>query len=142
VSSSTIPTLLEELKYCRHVEPQDQGERQTSRSRRPARIHQRQVEAFQAADQPVMSIEAKNKELPGEFKSGGGDYGPQGQPIEVDPTISRTRNWARSALNESTTSAPTSAIVSRQAKAMRPRSWERHAPQSSAARAGGRSQCP
>ena len=33
---------------------------------------------------PVISIDAKKKELLGEFKNGGSDYGPQGRPIEVD----------------------------------------------------------
>ena len=42
------------------------------------------VEEFQAADQPVISIDAKKKELLGEFKNGGSDYGPQGRPIEVN----------------------------------------------------------
>src|SRR5271154_629121 len=35
-------------------------------------------------DQPVISIDAKKKELLGEFKNGGSDYGPQGRPIEVN----------------------------------------------------------
>ena len=42
------------------------------------------VEEFHAADQPVISIDAKKKELLGEFKNGGSDYGPQGRPIEVN----------------------------------------------------------
>ena len=42
------------------------------------------VEAFQAAGEPVISIDAKKKELLGEFKNGGSDYGPQGEPIEVN----------------------------------------------------------
>ena len=32
----------------------------------------------------MISIDAKKKELLGEFKNGGRDYGPQGQPIEVN----------------------------------------------------------
>jgi len=42
------------------------------------------VESFQAEDQPVISIDAKKKELLGEFKNGGSDYSPQGRPIEVN----------------------------------------------------------
>jgi hypothetical protein len=53
------------------------------------------VEEFHAADQPAISIDAKKKELLGEFKNGGSDYGPQGRPIEATPTISKTRNAAR-----------------------------------------------
>jgi hypothetical protein len=84
VSSSSIPKLLGELKYCRHFN------RKTKESgKHPDRDAQfeyinAKVEAFQAADQPVISIDAKKKELVGEFKNGGSDYGPQGQPIEVD----------------------------------------------------------
>ena len=84
VSSATIPKLLEELKYCRHFN------RKTKESgKHPDRDAQfeyinAKVEAFQATDQPVISIDAKKKELLGEFKNGGSDYGPQGKPIEVN----------------------------------------------------------
>src|SRR5208337_4236359 len=66
VSSSSIPKLLAELKYCRHFN------------------RNAKVKAFQAADQPVISVDTKKKELIGEFKNGGSDYGPQGKPIEVN----------------------------------------------------------
>ena len=84
VSSSTIPKLLEELKYCRH------SNRKTKEAgKHPDRDAQfeyinAKVEAFQAAGEPVISIDAKKKELLGEFKNGGSDYGPQGEPIEVN----------------------------------------------------------
>jgi hypothetical protein len=84
VSSSSLPKLLGELKYCRHFN------RKTKESgKHPDRDAQfeyinAKVETFQAADQPVISIDAKKKELVGEFKNGGSDYGPQGQPIEVN----------------------------------------------------------
>ena len=110
VSSSTIPKLLEELKYCRH------SNRKTKEAgKHPDRDAQfeyinAKVEAFQAAGEPVISIDAKKKELLGEFKNGGSDYGPQGEPIEVNVTISRTRSWARSSLTRSRTSGPTSAM--------------------------------
>jgi hypothetical protein len=84
ISSSSIPKLLGELEYCRHFN------RKTKESgKHPDRDAQfehinAKVEAFQAADQPVISIDAKKKELVGEFKNGGSDYGPQGQPIEVN----------------------------------------------------------
>ncbi len=84
ISSSSIPQLLGELKYCRHFN------RKTKESgKHPDRDAQfeyinAKVEAFQAADQPAISIDAKRKELVGEFKNGGSDYGPRGQPIEVN----------------------------------------------------------
>ena len=84
MSSSTIPKLLEELKYCCH------SNRKTKEAgKHPDRDAQFEdinvkVEAFQAAGEPVISIDAKKKELLGEFKNGGSDYGPQGGPIEVN----------------------------------------------------------
>jgi hypothetical protein len=84
VSSSSIPKLLEELKYCRHLNRNaKEGGKHPDRDAQFEYINAR-VEAFQAADQPVISIDAKKKELLGEFKNGGSDYGPQGQPIEVN----------------------------------------------------------
>ena len=109
VSSSSIPKLLGELKYCRH------SNRKTKESgKHPDRDAQfeyinAKVEEFQAEDQPVISIDAKKKELLGEFKNGGSDYSPQGRPIEVNTHVSRTRNWAKSSPTGSTTSAPTMA---------------------------------
>ena len=84
VSSSTVPKLLEELKSCRH------SNRKTKEAgKHPDRDAQfeyinAKVEAFQAAGEPVISIDAKKKELLREFKNGGSDYGPQGEPIEVN----------------------------------------------------------
>ena len=83
VSSSSIPNLLGELKYCRHFNRKTkEGGKHPDRDAQFEYINAK-VEAFQAADQPVISIDAKKKELVGEFKNGGSDYGPQGQPIEV-----------------------------------------------------------
>ncbi len=84
VSSSSIPKLLGELRYCRHFN------RKTKESgKHPDRDAQfeyinAKVAQFQAADRPVISIDAKKKELVGEFKNGGSDYGPERKPIEVN----------------------------------------------------------
>src|SRR5271157_4508210 len=84
VSSSTIPKLLAELKYCRHFNRKTkEGSNHPDRDAQFEYINAK-VEAFQAADQPVISVDTKKKELLGEFKNGGSDYGPQGQPIEVN----------------------------------------------------------
>ena len=84
VSSSSIPRLLERLKYCRHSNRKTkEGGKHPDRDAQFEYINAK-VEEFQAADQPVISIDAKKKELLGEFKNGGSDYGPQGQPIEVN----------------------------------------------------------
>jgi transposase len=42
-----------------------------------------QAEAFLAAGDPVVSVDAKKKELVGDFKNPGREWGPQGQPEEV-----------------------------------------------------------
>ena len=84
ISSSSIPKLLGELKYCRHSNRKTkEGGKHPDRDAQFEYINAK-VEEFQADDQPVISIDAKKKELLGEFKNGGSDYSPQGRPIEVD----------------------------------------------------------
>ena len=50
---------------------------------------------FQAADQPVISVDTKKKELIGEFKNPGSDYGPKGKPIEVDAHDFENKNLGK-----------------------------------------------
>ena len=84
VSASTIPKLLRELNYCRHYNRKTkEGGKHPDRDAQFEYINAK-VEAVQAAGEPAISIDAKKKELLGEFKNGGSDYGPQGQPIEVN----------------------------------------------------------
>ena len=42
------------------------------------------AQAVQAAGEPVISVDTKKKELIGDHKNAGSDYGPVGKPIEVD----------------------------------------------------------
>jgi Rhodopirellula transposase DDE domain len=42
------------------------------------------VREFIAAGQPVVSVDAKKKELAGEFKNGGREYQPKGSPVAVN----------------------------------------------------------
>ena len=84
VSSSSIPKLLGELKYCRHSNRKTkEGGKHPDRDAQFEYINAK-VEEFQAEGQPVISIDAKKKELLGVFKNGGSDYSPQGRPIEVN----------------------------------------------------------
>jgi len=84
VSSSTIPKLLEQLEYRRHVNRKTRdGSNHPDRDAQFEYINAKAQE-FQAADQPVISVDTKKKELIGEFKNAGSDYGPKGKPIEVD----------------------------------------------------------
>ena len=42
-----------------------------------------QAESFLAAGEPVVSVDAKKKELVGDFKNPGREWGPQGEPEQV-----------------------------------------------------------
>ena len=44
----------------------------------------RRVQAFQGQGQPVVSVDAKKKELVGQFRNGGREWQPQGRPEEVE----------------------------------------------------------
>jgi Rhodopirellula transposase DDE domain len=84
VSASSLPKLLEALGYRRHVnrKTKDGG----SHPDRDAQFEYINAKAreFQAVEQPVISVDTKKKELIGEFKNPGSDYGPKGEPIKVD----------------------------------------------------------
>jgi DDE family transposase len=84
VSASSLPKLLEALGYRRHVnrKTKDGG----SHPDRDAQFEYINTKAreFQAVEQPVISVDTKKKELIGEFKNPGSDYGPKGEPIKVD----------------------------------------------------------
>jgi hypothetical protein len=84
VSASSIPKLLEQLEYRRHVNRKTKdGSHHPDRDAQFEHINAKAQE-FQAAGQPVVSVDTKKKELIGEFKNPGSDYGPKGKPIEVD----------------------------------------------------------
>jgi hypothetical protein len=84
VSSSSIPKLLDELNYCRHVNRKTrEGSNHPDRNAQFEYINAK-AQAFQDANQPVISVDTKKKELVGAFKNGGSDYGPKGKPIEVN----------------------------------------------------------
>ena len=83
LSHQTVASLLDELGYSL------QGNRKTQEgSAHPDRdaqfryIHGR-VETFQNRGQPVVSVDTKKKELVGDFKSGGREWRPQGEPEPV-----------------------------------------------------------
>jgi hypothetical protein len=83
VSHTTVAQLLADLDYSL------QGTRKTLEgAAHPDRDAQfryinRCVKVFQRAGQPVISVDAKKKELVGPFAHGGRDYQPQGQPERV-----------------------------------------------------------
>jgi DDE family transposase len=83
VSDSTVRRLLHAADYSL------QGNRKTLEgSAHPDRNAQfeyinTQVKVFQKRHQPVISVDTKKKELVGDFKNGGREWQPQGEPEEV-----------------------------------------------------------
>src|SRR5258707_5501481 len=84
VSHSLVAKLLDEMDYSL------QGTRKVKESSdHPDRDAQfrfiaEKTKAFQQHEQPVISVDTKKKELIGEYKNGGQEYHPKGQPIEVN----------------------------------------------------------
>jgi hypothetical protein len=92
VSERTVKRLLHALGYSR------QSNRKTLEgSLHPDRDAQfqyinRRAKAFQKQRQPVLSVDTKKKELVGQFRNGGREWSPQGQPeaVEVHDCPSQT----------------------------------------------------
>ena len=85
VSPNTIGRLLvDELAYSRQVNRKTlEGTSHPDRNAQFEHINA-QVTAAQAAGQPVISVDTKKKELIGNFKNGGSDYRPKGDPLGVN----------------------------------------------------------
>jgi transposase len=83
VGRQTVANLLADLGYSL------QGNRKTKEgTSHPDRDAQftyinKQVQAFQSRGQPVVSVDAKKKELVGDFKNSGREWQPKGQPAAV-----------------------------------------------------------
>ena len=84
IGTSSIPKLLVELKYRRQVNRKTkEGSHHPDRDGQFEHINEQAV-AFQAANQPVISVDTKKKELIGDYKNPGSDYRPQGCPDAVN----------------------------------------------------------
>ena len=68
-----------------------------------------QVKAHQGTADPVISVDTKKKENVGEFKNGGREWRPKGEPAGCAPTTSPTSSWARPFPTGSMTWRPTPA---------------------------------
>ena len=83
VSPNSVRKLLIGLGFSRQVNRKaDEGSRHPDRNAQFEHISAK-VTAAQAAGQPVVSVDTKKKELVGEFKNGGSDYRPKGDPRRV-----------------------------------------------------------
>jgi hypothetical protein len=83
VSHEKVAQLLRELDYSlQSTRKSKEGRAHPDRDAQFAYINQ-QVQAFQARGQPVVSVDAKKKELIGDFANKGQEYQPQGRPERV-----------------------------------------------------------
>jgi len=83
ISANTAAKLLLELGFSRHVNRKTkEGGDHPDRDEQFEYING-QVNAFQAAGQPVISVDTKKKELVGLYKNAGSDYRAEGRPDHV-----------------------------------------------------------
>src|SRR5499426_4660377 len=83
VSHDTVARLLDELHYSLQANRKTkEGSAHPDREAQFEHINT-QVRAFQKRGQPVVSVDAKKKELIGDFKNAGHEWHPQGQPVKV-----------------------------------------------------------
>jgi len=84
ISADTVAKELVKLGYSRqHNRKADEGSRHPDRDAQFEHINAKVI-AAQAAEQPVISVDTKKKELVGNFKNGGSDYRPKGEPVRVN----------------------------------------------------------
>jgi hypothetical protein len=82
-SQRVVANLLRDLKYsCQANRKTREGSNHPDRDAQFAHINTA-VKAAIAAGQPAISVDTKKKELVGDFKNGGRELRPQGQPEEV-----------------------------------------------------------
>jgi Rhodopirellula transposase DDE domain len=85
ISAGTVAKLLTmELGFSRqHNRKADEGSKHPDRNAQFEHINAKVV-AAQASGQPVISVDTKKKELVGNYKNGGTDYRPKGDPRRVN----------------------------------------------------------
>ena len=107
ISANTVAKMLVTLGYSRQVNRKTkEGSHHADRDGQFQHINGQAI-AFQAAGQPVISVDTKKKELIGEYKNGGSDYRATGCPdaVKVHDFVDRTS--ARSRLTAFMTSPRT-----------------------------------
>src|SRR5437588_3820144 len=84
ISASSVKRLLPTLGYSRQSNRKsNEGSKHPDRNAQFEHINAKAI-AAQAAGQPVISVDTKKKELIGNFKNGGPDYRPKGDPRRVN----------------------------------------------------------
>ena len=83
VSADTVARELVKLGFSRQLNRKaDEGSKHPNRNAQFEHINTKVV-AAQASGQPVISVDTKKKELVGNYKNGGSDYRPKGDPQRV-----------------------------------------------------------
>ncbi|MDI1285168.1 MAG: ISAzo13 family transposase [Reyranella sp.] len=83
ISPNSVRKLLYELGFSRQANRKaEEGSRHPDRNAQFEHINA-EVVAAQAAGQPVISVNTKKKELIGNYRNGGTDYRPKGEPKRV-----------------------------------------------------------
>jgi len=83
ISADTVKKELVKLGFSRQFNRKaDEGSKHPDRNAQFEHINAKVI-AAQAAGQPVISVDTKKKELVGNYKNGGSDYRPKGQPARV-----------------------------------------------------------
>jgi len=91
ISADTVRKELVKLGFSRqHNRKADEGSRHPDRNAQFEHVNAKVV-AAQAQQQPVISVDTKKKELVGNFRNGGSDYRPKGQPPPEGPTAAGER---------------------------------------------------
>jgi len=83
ISPNSVRKLLAKLGFSRQSNRKaDEGSKHPDRNAQFEHINAKVIVA-QAAGEPVISVDTKKKELVGDFKNGGTDYRPKGDPQRV-----------------------------------------------------------
>src|SRR5271166_4487443 len=83
ISANSMRRLLPALGYSRQSNRKaDEGSKHPDRDAQFEHINAKVI-AAQAANQPVISVDTKKKELIGNYRNGGTDYRPKGDPRRV-----------------------------------------------------------
>jgi len=92
IGRQTVATLLEEMGYS--LQGNQKTKEGASHPDRDAQFHfiHDRIEDFQRRGQPVVSVDTKKKEWVGDFKNGGREWRPQGdpEPVRVYDFIDKT----------------------------------------------------
>ena len=84
VSPSTVGTMLREAGYSLQANVKTKEGSQHPDRDAQFRYLNEQARQFREAGRPVVSVDCKKKELIGEFKNGGREWAPKGEPVKVN----------------------------------------------------------